>query len=240
MQRELELNAQTLIATLFPRGHDVIFDGPLIAGIARVGERRVNVIGTQDETAIGVELALRLAAAVLEACRKHPAEPLVLLIDTCGQRLSRRDELLGINAYMAHLAKCLHFARRMGSPIIGLAYNEAVSAGILATTLFADDCYALPETHIRVMNLLAMSRVMKVSLDRLQHLAQTSPVFAPGVENFLAMGAVRAVWTGNLSKCLEHALNEPGNWRQRRLEGERRGGRLLANRVTERIRHAAT
>ena len=33
--------------------------------------------------------------------------PIVMLVDTSGQRLSRRDELLGINGYLGHLAQCL-------------------------------------------------------------------------------------------------------------------------------------
>jgi hypothetical protein len=36
----------------------------------------------------------------------------VILVDTQGQRLRRRDEMLGINSYMAHLGKCIELARR--------------------------------------------------------------------------------------------------------------------------------
>ena len=40
-----------------------------------------------------------------------------MLIDTQGQRLRHRDEMLGINSYMAHLGKCVDLARRQGHRI---------------------------------------------------------------------------------------------------------------------------
>ena len=89
-------------------------------GPARCAGTDVAVIGTVDNTPIGVELALRMAGAVLEVVRDHPGRPILLLVDTQGQRLSHRDELLGINGYMAHLAKCLDLARRSGHRILGL------------------------------------------------------------------------------------------------------------------------
>ena len=46
-----------------------------------------------------------------------------MLVDTGGQRLSRRDELLGINGYLAHLAKCLELARLRGHKLISLIYG---------------------------------------------------------------------------------------------------------------------
>ena len=117
----------------------------------------------------------------LRIVRDHPGRPILLLVDTQGQRLSRRDELLGINGYMAHLAKCLQLARNRGHKIIGLVYSEAVSGGFLASSLLADRCYALPEAQVRVMNLPAMSRITKIPLERLEELSKSSPVFAPGV-----------------------------------------------------------
>ena len=144
-------------------------------------------------------------------------------MDTQGQRLSRRDELLGINGYMAHLAKCLQLARNRGHKIIGLVYSEAVSGGFLASSLLADRCYALPEAQVRVMNLPAMSRITKIPLERLEELSKTSPVFAPGVQNYLRMGAVDALWEGDLAACLAEALDTPAEGDQRRHSG--RGAR---------------
>jgi len=41
---------------------------------------------------------------------------------------------------------------------------------------------------------------------RLTELSKTNPVFAPGVQNYVAMGGVRSVWTGDLRQGLREAL----------------------------------
>ena len=233
------MDAKTLLAKLFPAGSDVAFDGLFFHGTGESASGKVAIIGSVDAAPIGVELAFRMAADVLEIVREHPARPILLLVDTQGQRLSRRDELLGINGYMAHLAKCLQLARNRGHKIIGLVYSEAVSGGFLASSLLSDHCYALPESQVRVMNLPAMSRITKIPLERLEELSQSSPVFAPGVQNYLRMGAVHALWEGDLAQRLAEALATPVEGDRRRQWGEERGGRHLARQVAERVRHAA-
>ncbi|TCO83022.1 malonate decarboxylase gamma subunit [Plasticicumulans lactativorans] len=230
------MDARTLLDQLFPAGHDVVFDGPYFAGSGRCGAGSVAVIGSVDAAPIGIELAHRMAGAVLDVVREHPGRPILLAVDTSGQRLSHRDELLGINGYMAHLAKCIALARNRGHRVLGLVYSKAVSGGFLASSLLADVCYALPDAEVMVMNLPAMSRVTKIALERLQALSQTSPVFAPGVANYLAMGAVEALWDGDLAQRLDAALAAPVDGDRRRAVGEARGGRLLARRVAERVR----
>ena len=168
---------------------------------------------------------------MLEVVREHPGRPILMLVDTQGQRLSRRDELLGINGYLAHLAKCLELARRRGHRLLGLVYGEAVSGGFLASGMMADTSYALPEAQIRVMDLPAMARVTKIPLERLTELSATSPVFAPGVDNYVRMGAVEAVWEGDLAACLAEALAAPASGDRRRAAGEERQGRTLARAV---------
>ncbi len=117
-----------------------------------------------------------------------------MLVDTAGQRLARRDELLGINGYFAHLAQTLDLARRRGARLITLVYGESVSGGFLSFGLMADQIHALPDAQVRVMDLRAMARVTKQPLEKLQALSQSSPVFAPGVANYVAMGAVDSLW----------------------------------------------
>jgi malonate decarboxylase gamma subunit len=233
------MDAKTLLDKLFPGGCEIAFDDLYFSGTGESARGKVAVIGSIDAAPIGVELAFRMAGEVLRIVSEHPARPILLLVDTQGQRLSRRDELLGINGYMAHLAKCLQLARNRGHTIIGLVYSEAVSGGFLASSLLADRCYALPEAQVRVMNLPAMSRITKIPLERLEELSKTSPVFAPGVQNYLRMGAVDALWEGDLAACLFEALDAPTEGDQRRLRGEERGGRKLARSVAERVRHAA-
>jgi malonate decarboxylase gamma subunit len=239
------MDAKTLLDKLFPGGCEIAFDDLYFSGTGESARGKVAVIGSIDAAPIGVELAFRMAGEVLRIVSEHPAKqdlparPILLLVDTQGQRLSRRDELLGINGYMAHLAKCLQLARNRGHKIIGLVYSEAVSGGFLASSLLADRCYALPEAQVRVMNLPAMSRITKIPLERLEELSKTSPVFAPGVQNYLRMGAVDALWEGDLAACLVAALDTPTEGDQRRFRGEERGGRMLARSVAERVRHAA-
>lgn len=231
------MDANHLINTLFPQGAEIDFDGEFFTGTGQVGDKIVAVLGTQGGVYIGVELAHRMAGVVLDTVRDHPGRPILLLVDTKGQRPSRRDELLGINGYMAHLAKCLDLARRQGHRTIGLVWSQAVSGGFLASSLLADECYALPDAEVRVMNLPAMSRVTKIPLERLEALSLDNPVFAPGVENYRRMGAIRDFWQGDLATCLATALNGPTGPDRRRADGLEREGRLMAYKVAERVRH---
>lgn len=220
---------------LFPSGHEVRQDGDLLLGEGHCGERTVAVIGTTNHTEVGVELALAMAAAVIEVIRMHPDRPILFLVDTSGQRLRHRDEMLGLNGYMAHLAKCVEMARRWDHPIISLVYGQALSGGFLANGMMVDVCAALPEAEIRVMGLAAMARVTRISEERLTQLSISSPVFAPGAKNYLLMGGLDALWEGDLSVCLTDALEHVDATDHRRMRGLERGGRLLAETVVKRV-----
>jgi malonate decarboxylase gamma subunit len=220
---------------LFPQGHDIAQQGDLLAGSGRCGEQTFSVIGTTHHAEVGVELALAMARAVLETVRRHPGRPILFLVDTQGQRLRHRDELLGINAYMAHLAKCVELARHKGHRIIGLVYDQALSGGFLPNAMMADLCAALPDAEIRVMGLPAMARVTRLPEERLRELARSSPVFAPGAINYVRMGAVDALWEGPLSQALRSALERAQARDVRRGLGRERGGRLLAEDIARRV-----
>lgn len=220
-----------LLDALFPLGHAVTRDDDVLGGTATTAAGEVTVIGTANKLEVGVDHALALAATVLASTRTHPQRPIVMLVDTAGQRLARRDEMLGINSYFAHLARTLDLARGRGSPLVSLVYGESVSGGFLSFGLMADRIFALPEAQVRVMDLRAMARVTKQPLEKLQALSQSSPVFAPGVENYVSMGAVEAVWEGDLAQALVDALALPATRDERRARGAERGGRLLARDV---------
>ena len=217
-----------LLDALFPRGHDITVSDAVLTGTARTDDGAVTVIGTADKLEVGVDHALVLAEAVLDSTAADPHRPIVMLVDTAGQRPSRKDELLGINGYFGHLAQCLDLARRRGARLLTLVYGESVSGGFLAFGLMADAIYALPEAQVRVMDLRAMARVTKQPLEKLQALSKSSPVFAPGVENYVAMGAVQALWQGDLAAALLAALQEPLHGDERAQRGAERNGRLLA------------
>ena len=232
------MNWVSLLEALFDAGHSVTHEDCLLSGQAEVQGRAVTVIGTTDHAPIGIELALAQAAEVLKTVREYPGRPIILLVDTQGQRLRHRDELLGINRYMAHLGCCIELARRQGHRVIGLVYDQALSGGFITSGLIADACYALPEAEIRVMRLPAMARVTKIDEARLAELSKSNPVFAPGVKNFVAMGGIYALWTGDLQAQLVSALEHAPVLDERAAEGATRGGRIMAASVTGRVVNA--
>ncbi len=225
-----------LFTALFPEGHTIVLEGDFLRGTGTIDGATLCVVGTAHHAELGVEIALAMAVEVLRTVRDHPGRPIVLLIDTQGQRLRHRDELLGINAYMAHLAKCLEVARRAGHRIVSLVYGRAVSGGYLTTGMMADACFALASAEISVMNLPAMARVTKIPQERLEALAQSSPVFAPGAVNYLKMGQLESLWSESLSTALRDALRTADPHDLRRQRGDERGGRHLALGVSKRVR----
>ena len=230
---------QTLVTALFGAAHGITQDGDVLRGNVVFDGRPLMVIGTTNHAPIGVRLALVQARAVLDTVAAHPGRAILLLIDTQGQQLRRRDELLGINRAMAHLGMAIDLARRRGHRVIGLVYDQALSGGFITSGLIADACDALPEAEIRVMRIPAMARVTKLPEALLTSLSQSNPVFAPGVANYVAMGGVRALWQGDLAAALRDALLDAPVEDRRALDGEQRGGRRLAASVVQRVLDAA-
>jgi len=231
----MSMDWKTLAAALFPDGHTVAEQGDFLSGTAQLGGDTVTVIGTTSHAAIGVEIALLQAQAILATVRQHPRRSIVILIDTQGQRLRHRDEMLGINSYMALLGKCIDLARRRQHKIVGLVYDQALSGGFITSGLMADSCYALPDATIRVMGLAAMARITKVPEARLTELAKSNPVFAPGAVNYLQMGGVEAIWEAGLAQQLVQALNHADPQDRRSAAGLQRGGRSQAWSVTQAV-----
>jgi len=231
----------TLADALFPLGHRITEHAQFLSGTADVAgpdgapAATIAVIGTTGHAPIGVEIALAQARAVLDTVRAHPRRAILLLVDTQGQRLRHRDEMLGINSYMAHLGKCVDLARRNGHAIVGLVYDQALSGGFITSGLMADACYALPAATIRVMGLPAMARITKVPEDVLTELAKSNPVFAPGPENYLRMGGLQAIWDGDLAQHVAQALHAAPSGDARAALGWQRGGRKLAQPVIDAI-----
>lgn len=230
---------KTLTATLFGADVALTQDGDFLHGTVELDGEPLTVVGTTNHAPIGVKLALAQARVVLDTLVRHPGRPILLLIDTQGQQLRRRDELLGINRAMAHLGMTIDLARRRGHRVLGLVYDQALSGGFITSGLIADACDALPEAEIRVMRIPAMSRVTKLPEEMLTALSETNPVFAPGVDNYVAMGGVRRLWSGDLRAALRQALADAPTEDCRAIDGAERGGRRLAAAVTQRVLDAA-
>lgn len=227
---------QTVAGQLFPQGHDIVENDNFLSGSAQVEGRTVTVIGTTNHTPIGIEIALAQATAILKTVQEYPGRPILILVDTQGQRLRHRDEMLGINSYMAHLGKCVDLARRQGHTVVGLVYDQALSGGFITSGLIASACYALPQATIRVMGLPAMARITKVPEERLLELAKDNPVFAPGPENYLRMGGLHGIWEDDLAQQVARALFDSALEDRRMALGRERGGRLLAQSVADAVR----
>ena len=230
------MNWQTLATQLFPGGHDIVERDNFLSGSAQVDGATVAVIGTTEHVPIGIEIALAQAQAILKTVQEHPGRPILILVDTQGQRLRHRDEMLGINSYMAHLGKCVDLARRRGHAVIGLVYDQALSGGFITSGLIASACYALPQATIRVMGLPAMARITKVPEERLTELARDNPGFAPGPENYLRRGGLHGIWSDDLAARLVEALASCRMEDGRMALGLERGGRLLAQPVAAAVR----
>lgn len=232
------MTVDTLLHNLFPAGHDVNSSNGLLLGSGTTTHGDIAVLGTSDHLALDSAAALKLAAYVLKVVKDRPGCPILMLVDTQGQRLSKTEELLGINGYFAHLVKCLTLARRTGHRLITLAYGEAVSGGFLSFGLLADEIHALKDARVRVMNLPAMAKITKLPLEMLEDLSTDSPWFAPGVDNFYQLGGIHSVWSGDLSRHLQQALIRQNDADRRREEGMDRQGRKLALPVSRMISEA--
>jgi len=230
---------KTLAETLFGSDRGLTLQGDFLQGEVALDGEPLTVVGTTGHAPIGVRLALAQARVVLDTIARHPGRPILLLIDTQGQQLRRHDELLGINRAMAHLGMSIDLARRRGHRVLGLVYDQALSGGFITSGLIADACDALPEAEIRVMRIPAMSRVTKLPEAMLEELSQSNPVFAPGVENYVAMGGVRRLWRGDLREALRQALADAPVEDRRAIDGAQRGGRRLAASVMQRVLDAA-
>jgi len=230
------MTAAELLLSLFPAGHSVREEGSLLLGSGASPEGEVAVLGTAQGLEVGAEEALALAAFVLDVVRRHPARPLLALLDSRGQRMSLRDEILGLNGYLAHLATALELARQRGHRLLSLVYGEASSGSALALGFMGDEVHAVEGARLWVMNLPAMARVTKIPLERLAEVSRTSPVLAPGLDNYVRLGAVESVWQPPLAAALSQALRREAGPDRRSERGEERGGRLLARRVAEAVR----
>jgi malonate decarboxylase gamma subunit len=237
------MNRDQILKALFGGGWKAEYlEADHFYGRASVGNQEVTVIGTAEKAEVGADMALTMARVVIQTIKERAGEPIVFLLDTQGQRLRRRDELMGLNGYMAHLAKVVELARQKGHVIVSVVYGEAVSGGYISTGMMADACYALADAEIKVMNLPAMSRITKIPLDHLQELAKQSPVFSPGVENYLRMGHLDAVWQGDYAAQLATALFTLQSKSKAEIavdsriaRGVERGGRMAAGVVIDRV-----
>ncbi|MBC7731563.1 MAG: biotin-independent malonate decarboxylase subunit gamma, partial [Bacteriovorax sp.] len=91
------MNWQALAEHLFGADHGIHTDGDFLSGTALLDGESITVVGSTNHASIGIALALKQARVILDTMAQHPGRAILLLVDTQGQQLRRRDELLGIN-----------------------------------------------------------------------------------------------------------------------------------------------
>src|SRR5271154_991474 len=98
-----------ILVSLFPAGREVQ-PGPYGTwrGTGHRGaDGDVSLIGIADGAPLDVDAALQLAGHVLSVVERGGGAPILMLIDTASQNMTRRDELLGLSEYLSHLCKVL-------------------------------------------------------------------------------------------------------------------------------------
>ena len=233
-----------ILKGLFPSGHDMKTgpDGIIIGAGKRKNGQAIAVIGVANGAPLGTAGVLPLAAEVLRVVAEGGMTPILVLVDTQGQLMARRDEMRGLNEYLAHLAKCLLLASQLGHRTIGLEYGEAAAGAFLATALATDRLVGLPGAEPTVMDLPSMARVTKLPEEKLKELAKTTPVFAPGLDHMFQMGAVAEIWDPKkpLDEQLEQTLRNASSTDTRDELGAERKGRLMTAVVAKRVIAEAT
>ncbi|WP_237482392.1 biotin-independent malonate decarboxylase subunit gamma [Lichenibacterium dinghuense] len=232
-----------ILPSLFPNGHAVARAGGLLTGTATLKDGGTAVVvGVEGRTPLGVDGALTLAAHVLDALERGGGGPVVVLVDSDSQRMSRRDELLGLNEFLAHLAKCLIVADLEGRPTVGVLYGHTAAGAFIATALATRVLVALPGAEPEVMDLPSMSRVTKLSVEVLKEKAQSTPVFAPGLDNLAQTGAVLETWDPStpLADQLAAVLARAADGDRRDALGKERRGRPKAADIAARVQELAT
>lgn len=229
-----------ILAGLFPAGHDIRRHDGVVTGTGRLRSGQTTlIIGIEGRTPLGVDQAIVLARHVLEG---PDSGTILVLVDSDSQRMSKRDELLGLNEFLSHLAKALLVADITGRPAIGLLYGHSAAGAFLATALATRLLVALPTADPVVMDLPSMAKVTKLSIDVLTEKAKSTPVFAPGLDNLARTGAVHVIWNDGqpLADQWEATLAAlPDAADRRGALGRERGGRMKAADVAQRVRDLA-
>lgn len=230
-----------ILTALFGAKHGLKAQNGLVAGRATLtGHGDVHVLGVTDGIPLGFDEAIVLADQVLMVAAETGDIPIVMLIDSSSQRMSRRDEMLGLNEYLAHLGKSLMLADASGHRSIGLLYGGSAAGAFIATALSCSTLVALPESYPAVMDFPSMARVTKLPVATLQRMSKSTPVFAPGIENIFQVGAVASMLDPkkSLADQLAAALTDAPTTDDRAELGKKRGGRPKAFDVAATVKAA--
>jgi malonate decarboxylase beta subunit len=166
----------------------------VIGGVARTeAGTSVALLGLVHGAPLSLTASLTLSDALAAIMAEAPRRPILILVDTIGQKMSRSDELLGLSQAIGQLAQSIVLARQQGHRVVTLLTGRAAAAAFIALVLMAERVVALPEAEPAVLSLAAVARVTKMPLEELERLSATMPVLAPGLAPMRQLGAVHEV-----------------------------------------------
>jgi malonate decarboxylase gamma subunit len=233
-----------LTQALFPGTHATEPDPNGVAAFPAMtaAGRAVAVVAIAGGKPVGADAAIALSGHVLDHLAAGTGTPLVILADTSSQAMSRRDELLGLNEYLAHLTKSLALATLTGHRTVGILHGPAAAGAFIATALSTGELIAVTGAEPSVMDLPSIARVTKLPLERLQQMTEQTPIFAPGLEPLSATGAVHQTWTDPTTYAarFDKLLSSPAPQTDTRDQlGAARRGRLKALPIARLVADAA-
>lgn len=233
-----KLNYSELLNIVFT-SNTVSETNNVITGFGKFNEQEFAVTGVVNEAQLDNQMSCQIAKFVLDTIAKNPKTNFIIMIDSGGQMTTRHAELIGLNRYLAHIAKIIHFARSNGARFFGLVSGKALGGAFIGTALNCEKIYALDSAEIAVMWLEAMSRVTKIPLEKLQELSKTSAIFAPGAENFVKLGVVEKIlapqeFVPQILNDLQDTNIDINHWRK---SGLARNGRILSAKILDKVLH---
>ncbi|GIH23308.1 hypothetical protein Aph01nite_16180 [Acrocarpospora phusangensis] len=146
------------------------------------------------------EVGLREGLAIAEAVTGVVAEdahlpdgrrrPIVAVVDLPSQAYGRLEEVLGIHHALAAAVDAYARARTAGHPVITLIVGTALSGGLLAHGLQANQILALndPGVVIHAMHKKAAAKVTLRTVDELDQLAKRIPPLSYDVADWAKLG----------------------------------------------------
>jgi malonate decarboxylase beta subunit len=168
-------------------------DGVIGGSLRTANGDAIAMIGLIGGAPLGVAACVTLTGEIVSIAAQAPRRPLLILVDTIGQKMSRSDELLGLNQAIGDLAQSIVLARQQGHRVVTLLLGKAAAAAFIALVLMAERVVALPEAEPSVLSLAAVARVTKMPIAELERLSATTPVLAPGLEPMRQLGGVQEV-----------------------------------------------
>ncbi|MDH2426104.1 biotin-independent malonate decarboxylase subunit gamma [Sphaerisporangium sp. TRM90804] len=174
---------------------DAALDGDAARLIAVVPDPR-SPYHRAREGEVGLREGLALAEAVTEVVTedtplaREARRPIVAVVDLPSQAYGRVEELLGLHDALAAAVDAYARARTAGHPVITFVVGTALSGGLLAHGLQANQIVALddPGVVIHAMHKEAAARVTLRTVAELDELARRIPPLSYDVADWAKLG----------------------------------------------------